>query len=116
MNAWAFSQTEKDSLALIQTYYNEANTALKSQQYELAIVGYTKAKQLASSQTFKKESIEIQFALCNINYYLQNYIKAAKDLERILPEIKNLGDRDYLAEAHTLLGCLLYTSPSPRDS
>ena len=46
----------------------------------------------------------------NLAYLRPNYAKAVADV------VKSLGGKPFLTDCNTLyVGCLLYTSPSPRD-
>jgi|GEM_PF-6786774 len=99
-----FSQSTQDTLALINSYYQKGTSALKEQRYEESITNLIKANQLAESKSFEKEKLDIRFSLAQLNYYLQNFDKAATDLKALLPNLQATNDQEYVARALTLLG------------
>ncbi len=108
MSTFAFSQSGGDTLVLIKQLHLEGRESVKTQHYEDAMVSLTKAYKLANSPTFTAERLEIHFSLAQLNYYLQNYEKAGKEVRDILNKLKNTNQLREIAEANTLLG-LIYT-------
>lgn len=108
MGICAFSQSTQDSLDLIKKYHIEGREMVKSQHYEEAMVNLVKAYKLANSRSFIEERLKIHFSIAQLNYNLQNYEKAAKEVLSILNQIKDTDKFLEIAEANTLLG-LIYT-------
>lgn len=108
MSICAFSQSTQDSLALIKKYHSEGRELVKSQHYSEAMVDLSKAYKLAKSSSFHEERLKIHFSIAQLNYNLQNYEKAAKEVRSILNQTKDTDKYLEIAEANTLLG-LIYT-------
>lgn len=108
MGICAFSQSTQDSLDLIKKYHFEGREMVKSQHYEEAMVNLVKAYKLANSRSFIEERLKIHFSIAQLNYNLQNYEMAAKEVRSILNQIKDSDKFLEIAEANTLLG-LIYT-------
>lgn len=106
MSTFAFSQSEADSLALIKEHHFKGRESVKNHRYEEAMVSLTKAYKLSNSPTFSKERLEIHFSLAQLNYYLQNYEKAGKEVIDILNKLKGTNQLHEIAEANTLLGLI----------
>lgn len=108
MSICAFSQSTEDTLTQIKKYHFEGRESVKSQNYEEAMVSLTKAFKLSNSPSYVEERLEIHFSIAQLNYNLQNYEKAAKEVRSIINQIKNTDKFLEIAEANTLLG-LIYT-------
>ncbi len=106
MSICAFSQSTQDSLNLIKKYHFEGREMVKTQHYEEAMVNLARAFKLANSPSFIEERLKIHFSIAQLNYNLQNYEKAAKEVRSILNQTKDTDKFLEIAEANTLLGLI----------
>lgn len=61
-----------------------------------------------------KKKLKVRFSLAQLNYYLQNYEKAAQETRILLENLKGAKNNQQIAEANTLLG-LIYTQLGKLD-
>ncbi|MDC8006100.1 ATP-binding protein [Aureisphaera galaxeae] len=81
-------------------------SSLSVQSYDLAIINLNKAYRLANSAKYQDERVEVLFSITQVNYFIQNYDKAAAEGQRIITILENKGDKQALAEAHTIMGLI----------
>lgn len=100
-------QTEKDSIQLIKTYHQEANTAIQVQDFDKAIVSLNKANKLVSASKNDSLKVTIQLNIAQLHYFLQNYAKAASETEKAIVLITEENDELKKAEVYVLYGLIL---------
>ncbi len=110
----AQTETPSDTLTQINRFHREGRENVKQQSYELAMANLTKAYRLAAVSQYKDEKIQVRFSLAQLNYYLQNFEKAAQETRIILENLKGSQKNLEIAEANTLLG-LIYTQLGKLD-
>ena len=110
------AQTEKinDTIAEIQRFHRDGRESVKKQNYEEAMKSLTKAYRLAAISQNQEEKLKVRFSLAQLNYYLQNYEKAAQESRILLENLKNTQKNPEIAKANTLLG-LIYTQLGKLD-
>lgn len=108
------AQTQSDTLSEIKRLHMEGRESVKQQQYEVAMSRLSKAYKLAAFSRYMDEKIEVRFSIAQLNYYLQNYEKAAQETRIVLENLKDTGENLEVAEANTLLG-LIYTQLGKLD-
>ncbi|MEZ4859290.1 MAG: response regulator [Flavobacteriaceae bacterium] len=99
-----FSQEAKDTLALINKYHAEGKKHIQNQEYDDAIITLSKANKLAFKSSYQDASLQVLFSITELHYKLHNFIKAEKEANKIIAELKNTSKEKELAEAYTLLG------------
>ncbi len=100
-------QTEKDSIQLIKIYHQEANKAIQVQSFDKAIVSLNKANKLVSASKNDSLKVIIQLDIAQFHYFLQNYSKAASEVEKAIVLITEENDELKKAEAFVLYGLIL---------
>jgi signal transduction histidine kinase/ActR/RegA family two-component response regulator len=104
----SFSQEAKtDTIATIKQYQQDAETAIRSQDFDVAIVNLTKANKLISKTKNDQLKAEIQLETAELHYFLQNYEKAATDLSKAISLLNNLKKKEKLGHAYNLNGLIL---------
>ena len=97
-----------DTIAEIQKNHRDGRESVKLQNYEEAMISLTKAYRMAAISQNQEEKLKVRFSLAQLNYYLQNYEKAAQETRILLENLKATKNNQQIAEANTLLG-LIYT-------
>ena len=99
-------QKEQDTLSLINKYHQDAMSALSVQSFDKTIINLNKAYKLSNSVNYSDQRIEILFSIAQVNYFIQNYEKAALETQKIITLLEKTEDQQALAEAHTLMGLI----------
>ncbi|GAB5400620.1 MAG: ATP-binding protein [Aureisphaera sp.] len=99
-------QKDEDTLALIKKFHADAVSSLSTQSYDQAIINLNKAYKLSYSAQYNSERVEVLFSIAQVNYFIQNYEKAALETQKIITLLENTADKRALAEAHTLMGLI----------
>ena len=97
----------QDTLGMIQTHHQTGLQAFSEQNYEQAIISLNTAYKLSQSKTFARQKTEILFDIVQLDYQIQNFVKAATESERLIDRLENGGSSKQLAEAYTLQGLIL---------
>ena len=116
----------------MHNYPNQIEENLEVDQIRNLIKGYCQmsvSRAMVESASFSVDFGEIKQRLMHISDYIkiieneENYPKGSiEDIEPLLIKIKLKGsylvpdDFSVLSKCNRILSCLLYTSPSPRDS
>ncbi len=99
-------QKEQDTLSLIKKFHNQALSSLSEQSFDQAIINLNTAHKLSHSPKYRNERINILFSIAQVNYYIQNYEKAALEAQNTIDLLENTGNPQLLAEANTLMGLI----------
>jgi len=114
LSAIAQNEIISDTIAEIQKNHIDGRESVKLQNYEEAMISLTKAYRLAAISQNNEEKLKVRFSLAQLNYYLQNYEKAAQETRILLENLKGAKNNQQIAEANTLLG-LIYTQLGKLD-
>jgi len=102
-----FSQQKaQDTLVLVKKYQDESFQALRSQNFDEAIIKLTKANSLMSESKEVRLKGDIKLRIGNLYYFLQNYDKAAAETERAVEIFLETGQEDLLAQSYNLLALI----------
>jgi len=102
-----FSQQKaQDTLVLVKKYQDESFQALRSQNFDEAIIKLTKANSLMSEGKEVRLKGDIKLRIGNLYYFLQNYDKAAAETERAVEIFLETGQEDLLAQSYNLLALI----------
>jgi len=102
-----FSQQKaQDTLVLVKKYQDESFQALRSQNFDEAIIKLTKANSLMSESKEVRLKGDIKLRIGNLYYFLQNYDKAAVETERAVEIFLETGQEDLLAQSYNLLALI----------
>lgn len=104
----SFSQEANlDTIATIKKYQKEAETSIRNQDFDNAIVNLTKANKLVSKSKNDELKAEIQLEAAELHYYLQNYEKASLDISKAVSLLNNFENEEKLGHAYNLNGLIL---------
>ena len=106
--AEGFSQSKEDTIAQIKEYHNKGRNFVVKQKYDSAIVNFITAYRFSTPEKYSAEHLDVQYSIARLNYYLQNYEKAAQDCIKIIDSLENKNKEEELFRAKSLLG-LSYT-------
>ena len=102
-----FSQQKaQDTLVHVKKYQDESFQALRSQNFDEAIIKLTKANSLMSESKEVRLKGDIKLRIGNLYYFLQNYDKAAAETERAVEIFLETGQEDLLAQSYNLLALI----------
>ena len=102
-----FSQQKaQDTLVLVKKYQDESFQALRSQNFDEAIIKLTKANSLMSESKEVRLKGDIKLRIGNLYYFLQNYDKAAVETERAVEIFLETGQEELLAQSYNLLALI----------
>ena len=104
----AISQrVEQDTIDLIKKYQQDATQAIKSQNFNEAIVTLKRANRLATHLKDNELKVDIQLRVAELNYYLQNFEKATSETNEAIALVQELGDEKKLGAVYILRGLIL---------
>jgi hypothetical protein len=100
-------QTAQDTLVQIQRYQEDADSAIKIQDYDAALISLNNAKKL--SKTLKDSVLiaDILLTSVDLNFYLENYARAAIENKKAISILLNTSDKGELAKAYNFNGLIL---------
>ncbi len=98
---------KQDTISLIKNYQVEAGQAIVVHDFELAITNLAKANKLVSNIDDHLLKADLQLDGAELYYYIENYEKAASEIRKAIPIIKQSNDKSELAKAYNLFGLIL---------
>lgn len=109
-------ESKQDTISIVKNHQTNAGEALKNQDFETAIVNLNKANKLLSSTTDIRLKSEILLSVSELNYYLQNFEKAATEANNAITLLTKNGNQEKLAMAYNLYGLILISTGDYRES
>lgn len=106
----SFSQpTKQDTIATIEKHRRDATAAIKQQDFDVAIANLNRANELVSRVDDSDLKIKVLFDVAELNYFLQNYDKAASETIRTIRLLKKIGAErsERMPGVYTLYGLIL---------
>ncbi len=100
-------ETALDTIGTVKKFQKEAKTAVQAQDFETAMIRLNKANKLVSTSTDLLLRIDVLLSIAELNYYLQNYSKAASETNNAIILLNKINDQEKLAKAYSLYGFIL---------
>ena len=94
-------------MALVKQYQKESLTALSDRDYEEALIKLVAADKLASLTKNNKLKAALNISEANVNYFIKNYPKAESEAAQAITLLKDLDEKDLLAQSFSLYGLIL---------
>ena len=98
---------KKDTITLIKNHQVNAKNAIRSQDFEKAIINLNKASKLVASSKDNSLKTSIYLDIAKLQFSLHNYDKAVSETINAISLIKELKDDKLLAESYLLYGSIL---------
>ncbi|WP_265198814.1 response regulator [Aureitalea sp. L0-47] len=100
-------QVEQDSVQLIQNYQMLARDAIAKQKFDDAIVQLINANKLAADYSDPSYKSSLQLEVAELHYFLENYVKANKEVDLALSNLEKENNDILKAHAYNLKGLIL---------
>ena len=100
-------ETALDTIGTVKKFQKEAKTAVQAQDFETAMIRLNKANKLVSTSTDLLLRVDVLLSIAELNYYLQNYSKAATETNNAIILLNKINDQEKLAKAYSLYGFIL---------
>jgi len=92
---------------LVKQYQKESRSALAERNYEEALIKLVAADKLASLTKNNKLKAALNISEANVNYFIKNYPKAESEAAQAITLLKDLDEKDLLAQSFSLYGLIL---------
>ncbi|MCW8979963.1 MAG: ATP-binding protein [Altibacter sp.] len=100
-------ETALDTIGTVKKFQKEAKTAVQAQDFETAMIRLNKANKLVSTSTDLLLRVDVLLSIAELNYYLENYSKAATETNNAIILLNKINDQEKLAKAYSLYGFIL---------